>query len=221
MYLKSQMSLITKAHCSSKHMSELIYYVDTNDQPTGETQEKYAAHNAHTKLHAAFSCYIFNDKGQFLVTQRAFSKKVWPGVWTNSCCGHPAPGESRTDAITRRLQQELGMTAKNLQLVLPDYTYITPSYNGIIEYEFCPVYVALATSIPKLNPNEVEAYFWMDWQDYVSVCEADGDSDAASRDWMSKLPTGESRKHGIWSWWCKDQLKLLKDNELLANYLKI
>jgi isopentenyl-diphosphate delta-isomerase len=61
-------------------MQELIYYVDENDIPTGETAPKLEAHTANTRLHAAFSCYIFNDKGEFLVTQRAKSKKVWPGV---------------------------------------------------------------------------------------------------------------------------------------------
>ena len=197
-------------------MNEFIYYVDKNDQPTGQISEKYAAHNANTKLHAAFSCYIFNDKGQFLVTQRAFSKKVWPGVWTNSCCGHPAPGESRQDAIARRLQYELGMTAKDVQVVLPKYTYKTPPYNGIVEYEFCPVYVALATSQPKPNLDEVESVYWMDWQDYVAASEADDDTNVGTRGWMQELPTGESRLLGIWSWWCKDQLKQLKNSPIVA-----
>ena len=181
-------------------MPELIYYVNKDGTPTGETAEKYAAHNANTKLHAAFSCYVFNDKGQFLVTQRAFSKKVWPGVWTNSCCGHPAPGESREDAITRRLQDELGMTANNVQIALPSYTYQTTPYNGIIEHEFCPVYVAIATSEPVPNPNEVEAYKWIDWQDFITACAADDDTNT-----------------GIWSWWCKDQLKQLKGNPVISN----
>ena len=83
---------------------ERIYYVDNNDQQTGESDEKLHAHHADTKLHAAFSCYIFNDKGQLLVTKRAETKKVWPDVWTNSCCGHPHPDESREDAVKRRSQ---------------------------------------------------------------------------------------------------------------------
>ena len=195
-------------------MKEFVYYVDQYDTPTGETSEKYAAHHAHTKLHAAFSVYVFNNKGQFLVTQRAATKKVWPGVWTNSCCGHPFPEESREDAIKRRLQYELGMTAKDLQIMLPNYTYKTPPFNGIIEHEYCPVYIAYAASEPVPNPTEVAQYYWMDWQDFVAAAENDN-TDIARRDFMNAVPTGESRSLGIWSWWCKDQLKQLKNHLLI------
>lgn len=179
---------------------DLIVFVDEHDNPTGETAPKLEAHTANTKLHAAFSCYIFNDNGQFLVTQRALSKKVWPGVWTNSVCGHPAPGETREAAIIRRSQFELGMTVKNIQVVLPNYIYKTPPYKGIIEHEYCPVFIAHAADNPKPNADEVEAYKWMSWDEYVREAEND--------------------KNDVWSWWCKDQLKQLKDNELFNKLLK-
>ncbi len=201
-------------------MHELIYYVDQRDTPTGETEEKYAAHHANTRLHAAFSCYVFNDKDQFLVTQRAFIKKVWPEVWTNTACGHPMPGESREHAMVRRLQYELGMKIKDVQLVLPNYTYQTPPYNGIIEHEFCPVYFARAASDPVANSTEVAMHHWMDWADYIAVLEADGQGSEGERDWMGRLATSEYRKLGVWSWWCKDQLKQLKNHPLLAEYTK-
>ena len=180
-------------------MQELIYYVDENDIPTGETAPKLEAHTANTRLHAAFSCYIFNDKGEFLVTQRAKSKKVWPGVWTNSVCGHPLPDESREDAITRRTQYELGMSIKDLQVVLPNYIYKTPPFNGIIEHEYCPVFFAHAASLPDSNPEEVEEYKWMPWTEFVS--EAQNDST------------------DVWSWWCKDQLKQLSNSELFKTLI--
>ena len=198
----------------------MIYYVDENDQPTGETEEKYAAHHAHTKLHAAFSCYVFNDKGQFLVTQRAFGKKVWPEVWTNSCCGHPGPGESRQAAIARRMQYELGMTVKDVTLILPEYTYQTPPYNDIIEHEYCPVYFARAASQSVPNPDEVAMFHWIDWSDYMAALEADGPGNGGHRDWMDKLSTTEYRQLGIWSWWCKDQLKQLKNNPSISSFLQ-
>lgn len=191
-------------------MTELIYYVDEHDVPTGETEEKYAAHHAHTRLHAAFSVYVFNDEGKFLVTQRAFSKKVWPEVWTNTCCGHPLPGESREEAIARRMHYELGMKVKDVTLVLPDYTYQTPPYNGIIEHEYCPVYFARAASDPVPNPDEVAMVHWMDWKDYTAALEADGEGSEGQREWMGPLATSEYRKLGVWSWWCKDQLNQLK-----------
>lgn len=201
-------------------MQELIYYVDQNGRPTGETSEKYAAHHANTRLHAGFSCYVFNDQGQFLVTQRAAGKKVWPDVWTNSCCGHPAPSEPHAAAIARRLQYELGMTATDLKVVLPKYMYKTPAYNNIIEHEFCPVYFARATSVPLPNPQEVSAFYWMNWNDFVAAAEADGPSDAGKRSFMQNEPAGESRKLGVWSWWCKDQLAQLKYCPLINKYTK-
>jgi len=201
-------------------MSELIYYVDRNDEPTGETCEKYAAHHANTKLHAAFSVYIFNDKGQFLVTQRAATKKVWPTVWTNSCCGHPFPKESREDAIKRRVEYELGMKVVNVQLVLPRYTYKTPPYNGIVEHEFCPVYIAHAVGEPVPNQDEVAQVHWADWTDFIAAAESDDEEDMGYRDWMKSIPEGEPRSLGIWSWWCKDQIIQLKNNPLVKQYSK-
>ncbi len=176
---------------------EFIVLCSPDGLPIG-TAEKLSSHHAHTPLHLAFSCYVFDDQGQFLVTQRALSKKVWPGVWTNSCCGHPAPGEEMVDAIKRRLDYELGMTAKSIRVVIPDYVYQTPPFKGIIEHEFCPIYVARATSQPNPNPDEVEALRWLSWTDYVKELEND---------------SGD-----IYSWWCKDQLKLLKNHPLIKEY---
>jgi isopentenyl-diphosphate Delta-isomerase len=183
-------------------MQDTIYYVDENDTPTGETASKLDAHTGDTRLHAAFSCYIFNEKGELLVTQRAIAKKVWPGVWTNSVCGHPAPGELRESAIVRRADFELGMKIENIQLIVPDYIYKTPPFKGIIEYEYCPVYVAHAASEVHRNPQEVEDYYWLPWDKYVQTITADVSD--------------------VWSWWCKDQLKHLQkssDFNKLLQYL--
>jgi len=170
-------------------MPEQIVLLDEKANPIGAAN-KLESHHADTPLHLAFSCYVFNDKGEILITQRAASKKVWPGVWTNSVCGHPAPDEAMIDAIVRRLDFELGMSASNFQIVLPEYRYKTPPFKGIIENEVCPVYFAQAKSEVKINPDEVDDYTWMSWSDFVSACESDKDD--------------------VYSWWCKDQLKQLK-----------
>ena len=180
--------------------TEQIVLVDETGQPIGHA-EKLASHHAGTPLHLAFSCYVFNHKGEFLVTQRATSKKVWPSVWTNSCCGHPGPRELVEDAVKRRLDYELGMSATDISLLVADYTYKTTPYNGIIEHEFCPIYIARsATSQVQPNPDEVGAYKWVDWQEYVGQISAD-DTDA-------------------WSWWCKDQLRYLQKHPLITLFSK-
>lgn len=188
---------------------EEIYYVDENDTPTGEVSEKFKAHNSKTRLHAAFSCYVFNEKGEFLVTQRAKIKKVWPGVWTNSFCGHPMPGESRENAIIRRADFELGIKVERVALVVPKYIYKTPPYNGIIEHEYCPIYIAMINSKLAVNSNEVENYKWVDWSWYVNQLESDNND----------YSNPSSPNAPIWSWWCKDQLKELSKNTELKKLI--
>ena len=165
---------------------ELIVLVNARGEPTG-TAEKIASHHAETPLHLGFSCYVFDDAGRFLATRRSAAKKVWPGVWTNSVCGHPAPGESFRAAIARRLDHELGMRADDVSVVLADHLYRAPPFRGIVEHEFCPVFVARARSAPQPNPDEVAEHRWMPWEDFVRAVR----SDARNR----------------FSWWCKDQLR--------------
>jgi isopentenyl-diphosphate delta-isomerase len=167
---------------------ELIVLVNHEGEPTG-TAEKLSSHHADTPLHLAFSCYVFDADGRFLATRRSPAKTVWPGVWTNSVCGHPAPGESFSAAIERRLDDELGMTAGSIEVVVPDYTYHAPPFRGIVEHEFCPVFVARAEGEPRPNRAEVAAYRWMGWQEFVRAASSD---------------TADA-----FSWWCKDQLGAL------------
>lgn len=171
---------------------ELIVFVDEHGRPTGKTGPKLESHTAHTKLHLAFSCYIFRKSdNKFLLTQRALGKKVWPGVWTNSVCGHPGPGEGLEDAIRRRAAFEIGIAnLVDVACVLPKYRYTTPPYNGIIENEFCPVFVAYTDSEPQPNPSEVEAYEWLTWSNYI------------------KMLTSQPNKM---SYWAKDQYQQFKN----------
>jgi isopentenyl-diphosphate delta-isomerase len=153
---------------------EKIVLVDESGRAIGAAP-KLASHHAHTPLHLAFSCYLFDAAGRLLVTRRAQSKKVWPGVWTNSVCGHPAPAESFEAAIVRRSQYELGLEVSDIQLVLPDYRYQTPPFQGIIENEICPVFMATAIGEPRPKPDEVGEYIWMSWTDYAAALAREPD----------------------------------------------
>jgi isopentenyl-diphosphate Delta-isomerase len=129
--------------------------------------DKVAVHHDQTPLHLAFSCYVFNPAGQFLLTRRAESKRVFPGVWTNSCCGHPAPGEAMPDAIRRRVRQELGLVLSDLRLILPRFRY-QARMDGVLENEMCPVYAGHSDGPLDPDPAEVADVKWVDWADFTS-----------------------------------------------------
>ena len=127
-----------------------------------------AVHTTTTPRHLGFSVYLFNDAGQLLITRRALSKRTWPGVWTNTCCGHPRPGEELEAAIQRRLWDELGMAAGALTCVLPDFGYTATDASGIVENESCPVFesrLANPHSAISANPAEVMDWRWVRWND--------------------------------------------------------
>ncbi|WP_422390439.1 isopentenyl-diphosphate Delta-isomerase [Arthrobacter sp. N1] len=136
------------------------------------THEKATVHTLDTPLHLAFSTHVFDDAGRILVTRRALSKKAWPGVWTNSFCGHPAPGEAFEDAVTRRAAQELGFTVRDIRPALPDFRYRAVDASGIVENEICPVYTAVADSAPAPLPDEVMDVQWVDAADLVRAVTA-------------------------------------------------
>lgn len=126
------------------------------------TLPKSQVHTRDTPLHLAFSCHVRDAAGRVLVTRRALSKQTWPGVWTNSFCGHPRPGESLTDAVVRRARQELGLELTSIALALPDYRYRAVDASGIVENEICPVHTAIAAGELAPDPDEVAEWEWVD-----------------------------------------------------------
>ena len=136
------------------------------------TQEKYAAHTSHTPLHLAFSCWLFNDKGECLVTRRAMSKKAWPGVWTNSVCGHPQQGETSEQAMIRRCRYEVGVEIAGIIPVAPAFRYCETDPSGIVENEICPVFAAHAVNDVNINRDEVMEYQWVTLDALLRALEA-------------------------------------------------
>lgn len=121
---------------------ELVRLLDEQGNEIG-TADKALVHTTDTPLHLAFSCHLFDAQGRTLLTRRALSKLTWPGVWTNSFCGHPAPGESFQEAIIRRAAVELNITVTNIEPALPDFQYRAVDASGIVENEVCPVFTAV------------------------------------------------------------------------------
>lgn len=133
---------------------EEVILVDDNDAQVG-TMEKMEAH-VKAMMHRAFSIFIFNDKGEMLLQQRALSKYHSAGLWTNACCSHPRPGEPTAKAANRRLQEELGFST-TLEKAF-DFTYNAPFDNGLTEYEFDHVFVGYYGGQVMPNGHEVKDY---------------------------------------------------------------
>ncbi|GAB6902066.1 isopentenyl-diphosphate Delta-isomerase [Kineosporia succinea] len=148
--------------------ADLVVLLDDAHRPCG-TAPRLQVHDADTPLHLAFSVHLLDAQGRTLVTRRALGKKTWPGVWTNSCCGHPRPGEDIRVAAARRVGEELGirLTADDLTVRLPDFQYHAVDASGVVEHEVCPVHVALVPDgqVVRPDPAEVAEYAWVAWPD--------------------------------------------------------
>jgi isopentenyl-diphosphate delta-isomerase len=139
----------------------------TEDGAAAGVEDKALVHHSDTPLHLAFSSYLFNNQGEVLVSQRAWAKKTWPGIWTNSACGHPAPGEELFSAVRRRVHAELGVELLDLKLVLPGFRYRAVMDNGVVENEWCPVFCAQVTGEAVIDASEVQAVEWVPWNIFV------------------------------------------------------
>jgi len=166
---------------------ESVVLLDESGRAVG-TMAKSEVHHHDTPLHLAFSCYVFDADGRVLVTRRALHKATFPGVWTNSCCGHPAPGEEIRDAVRRRVGEELGLALVDLRLLLPRFRY-RAVMDGVTENEMCPVFVARTTDPVRADPEEVDEVAWEPWAAFrASVLDGTRPVSSWCRDQVRELP---------------------------------
>ncbi|THD65649.1 isopentenyl-diphosphate Delta-isomerase [Robertkochia marina] len=137
---------------------EKVILVNEQDEPIG-TMEKIEAHEK-ALLHRAFSVFVFNDKGETMIQQRALHKYHSPGLWTNTCCSHQRVGESNIEAGKRRLMEEMGFTVNDLEEVF-SFIYKAPFDNGLTEHELDHVMVGKYNGEPDINPDEVASWKWV------------------------------------------------------------
>ncbi|TEB15639.1 Isopentenyl-diphosphate Delta-isomerase [Pelotomaculum sp. FP] len=138
-------------------VKEYVILVDENDNSVG-IAEKIDAHK-NPKLHRAFSIFIFNSKGKLLIQQRAENKYHCPGMWANTCCSHPRPGESLEKAAHRRLQEEMGFDTEMVKSFA--FIYKAQFDNGLTEEEYDHIFVGKWDGTPKINLTEVADYKWI------------------------------------------------------------
>ncbi|MBX2933346.1 MAG: isopentenyl-diphosphate Delta-isomerase [Ferruginibacter sp.] len=131
-----------------------VILVDEQDVQTG-TMEKMEVHQK-ALLHRAFSIFIFNSKGEMLLHKRADKKYHSPGLWTNACCSHPAPGQETLVAAENRLQEEMGFCVSLKKAF--DFIYKAQFDNGLTEYEFDHVFIGNYNGAISPNTEEVSDY---------------------------------------------------------------
>mgnify|MGYP000471385473 FL=1 len=129
---------------------EQVILVDVDDCEIG-VMEKMEAHKQ-AVLHRAFSVFLFNPQGKMLLQQRALTKYHSAGLWTNSCCSHPRPGETLENAVARRLMEEMGITTKVSKAF--DFIYQAELPDNLNEYEFDHVFIGNYDD--EVRPNHLE-----------------------------------------------------------------
>ena len=148
-------------------MIENVILVNELDQEVG-SMEKMEAHKKGL-LHRAFSVFIFNQKGEVLLQQRALGKYHSGGLWTNTCCSHPRSGETTLEAGKRRLMEEMGFTCE-LDAVF-SFTYKVELDQGLIEHELDHVLVGTYSGSFSPNPEEVMNTVWMPLEQLIFDCQ--------------------------------------------------
>ena len=142
--------------------SEELILVNDRDEAIG-SMSKGDAHDGDGVLHRAFSLFLFDSEGRLLLQRRSAEKRLWPMYWSNSCCSHPRFGETMEVATSRRLAQELGISAQ-LEFVYKFMYQARFSRDGS-ENEFCSVYLGRCFDNPQVNGTEIA-----EWR-FVSAAE--------------------------------------------------
>lgn len=193
-------------------METQVILVDKTDHEIG-CAEKQLAH-VQGLLHRAFSLFVFNSRGELLIQQRNRHKYHTPGLWSNTCCSHPRPGEYLEAAVHRRLQEEMGFDCELKELF--SCSYRLELDNGLIEHENNHVCIGFFDGEPWPDPAEVDDWRWQSLEHLATendrssplftpwFCLIIHNYKARLHDAINTFGTGETlwqRKHQNKEWW--------------------
>lgn len=145
---------------------DFVELVDEHGRAVG-TMEKLRAHEPPGVLHRAISVMVVDEAGRMLLQKRASSKYHFAGLWANTCCSHPRPGEAVADAGRRRLLEEMGIEARPASVGSFVYRAVDP-VGGLVEHELDHVLVAEWSGEPRPNKAEAEGWRWVDADDLAA-----------------------------------------------------
>ena len=152
---------------NTRQVEERVILVDALDREVG-SEEKLRAHQRGV-LHRAFSVFVFDGHDRLLLQQRARSKYHSRGLWSNTCCGHPRPGEATPAAAARRLMEEMGISCA-LEPRL-SFTYRAQLDHGLVEHELDHVFTGRFERTPQPDRGEVQSWGWMSLPRLRQECE--------------------------------------------------
>lgn len=137
---------------------ERVILVDEDDREIG-TEEKIAAHLEGGRLHRAISIFVFNSRGELLLQRRAATKYHFAGLWSNTCCSHPRPGESIAEVSERRLREEMGISTP-LKAAGKFIYRATDFATSLSEHELVHLVVGRTDMDPQPDRSEVADWAW-------------------------------------------------------------
>jgi isopentenyl-diphosphate delta-isomerase len=148
--------------------TEYVVLVDERDRTVGSEEKLRAHHDG--RLHRAFSIFVFNSRQELLLQRRAPSKYHSRGLWSNTCCGHPRPGEETDAAARRRLGEEMGFACDLRESF--SFQYRAELDDRIVEHEIDHVFIGSFSGEPDPNPNEVAEFQWLSLDELRGAIEA-------------------------------------------------
>jgi isopentenyl-diphosphate delta-isomerase len=148
---------------------ERVILVDENDVEIGAAG-KLEVHRTGV-LHRAFSVFVVSSRGEMLLQRRAHDKYHCGGLWSNTACGHPRPGEDTRAAAIRRTREEMGFTCdlQHASVML----YRTDVGGGLLEHEYDHLFVGEFDGVPSPSTAEVAEWRWVDRDALLAEVAAD------------------------------------------------